>query len=198
MVSDKKRYAIRERTINDKQKSTFDSHGWFVKPAPQSKTEFTAANVNVRVYCPFCLYEDKLQAFLISNKEGISQGKALCPDCNNSMMMKSLYNDWTTKQYAEWVFNYRRSGFWQKCPHDKWKKRLFAAGMVKEFWDTYKELQNYSEVDHTFDRLTSTEGSYQKAYDAYAASPQTYDGKQPCLICGKPAIEGKSYCEEHY
>jgi len=48
---------------------------------------------------------------------------------------------WTAKQYADWVYPYSHSGFWQKVKFETWKKRLFLMGWTEEFWDHYKELR---------------------------------------------------------
>jgi hypothetical protein len=57
------------------------------------------------------------------------------------MMMKSLTAEWTPEQYADWVFPYGHSGFWQKCKFETWKKRLSQIGWAQRFWQRYKELK---------------------------------------------------------
>ncbi len=136
---------------NDKKQIKFDKNGWIQPPEQPKKVEHYAADPNMAVFCPFCLYLDNLQKFFISNKDGISQGKAKCPDCQNGMMMKTLIKDMTTSQYADFVFGYVHSGFWKKCPFEKWSKRLRAAGMSREFWKRYKELKGEAAADNVFD-----------------------------------------------
>ena len=79
-----------------------------------SKAEITT--ITEPVSCPFCLHFGKIGEFLISTKKGYHKGLGLCPECKNQMQLRSLTAEWTPEQYAEWCFNYRLSGFWQKYP----------------------------------------------------------------------------------
>lgn len=45
------------------------------------------------------------------------------------------------EQYAKWVWDYRKSGFWQKVNFEAFKGRLVALGISKRFWDTYKKYK---------------------------------------------------------
>lgn len=108
------------------------------------------------VSCPFCLFAAKIQAFLVSSKKGFSYALAKCPECKNGMRMDSLTTNWTPTQYAEWCFEYARSGFWQKVPFNKWNDRLRKLGISGEFWARYKELkhENVSEtVEEYYERI---------------------------------------------
>jgi hypothetical protein len=116
-------------------------------------TQMTSVDYNMRVRCPFCLHDDRLQAFLVSTKKGISQARAECPECHNGMMMKSLTSEWTPEQYAEWAYPYAGSGFWQKVPFETWKKRLHEIGWSHRFWERYKALKGSDESEDYFDYL---------------------------------------------
>lgn len=153
MVSEKKLYKMRQKSQDDKKQARLGTDGKMKPSKEQMITITTSFDYMMMVSCPFCLHDDKLQAFLVSTKKGISQKKAACPECNNGMMMKSLTSDWTPEQYAEWVFDYRKSGFFQKCPFQKWKKRLYEKGMAKRFWEKYNALKDEDESEDYFDHL---------------------------------------------
>jgi hypothetical protein len=86
--------------------------------------------------CPFCLET--------SNKFTIeSHGLIKCPNCSNEMRVKTVLfiKDCSNKEYAEWVFNYRLSGFFKKINFEKWIKKLKELGISYDFWDEYKRLK---------------------------------------------------------
>lgn len=166
MVSEHKRYVRQEKARDDKMQTIFSPWGE-VEPRHKPKVEaiFTG-DMNMMVACPFCLNSGRLQIFLVSTKKGISQSNAECPECHNGMKMKSLTADWTPEQYADWVYAYRLSGFWQKCPFATWKKRLKNSGIAGQFWERYKALKGDTDTpaytkeenDAYNDMLTNTAG----------------------------------------
>ena len=95
---------------------------------------------NIKYRCPFCLYIGAINEFYIQTKKGVSQKRARCPDCNTLMYMRSLTKHMTVEEYAEWVFNYSLSGFWKKCPYEKFKTRMKKLGWSRRFWDRYRAL----------------------------------------------------------
>ena len=135
---------------SDKQQIKFGANSEIIQPKPAEITQFTSVNCNELVMCPFCLYQAKLSAFFISTKKGISQGKAQCPECKNGMLMKSLWNDMSASEYAQWVYNYSASGYWKKCPFQLWKARLKAIGWSQAFWGRYKELKGVDAAESVF------------------------------------------------
>lgn len=88
--------------------------------------------------CPFCLYVGNIQKFLVSTKKGVSQKTAKCPDCGNTMRMKTLTYDFTIEQFAQWCCQYALSGFWKKVPFQKFNRRLKELGIRYRFWKAYK------------------------------------------------------------
>jgi hypothetical protein len=154
----------RRKYLRD-QKSQFDAHQakFNTKGIATTKNNDIVAEVSMvdttqHVMCPFCLYEGKLQQFLISTNKGISQSMAKCPECGNGMYMKSLTANMTPESYAEWCYGYSRSGFWKKVPFERWKTRLAAIGWAQPFWDRYKALKGDSDVEN---------------YEAYVERTQT-------------------------
>jgi hypothetical protein len=138
------KYARGLQAKRDAHQTVFGGDG-AIHQKPQMTSKQAYVDFSRVVFCPFCLHEDGLQAFLVSTKEGISQSKAQCPECMNGMMMNSLVHVWTPEEYAQWVFAYARRGFWQqKCKFEQWKKRLQEKGWAKLFWDRYKELKGSS------------------------------------------------------
>ncbi len=170
MVTQDKLYKIHQEAENDKKQAKFDKKSTMVAPAKPVVETFTAKNCNELVMCPFCLHQAFLSSFFISNKKGISQGKAECPECHNTMLMKSLWQDMSPTQYAQWVFNYKSMGFWQKCPFAKWKDRLYAIGWGFEFWIEYKRLKKDAEMESEFGSTEKATESYEQAYNQYEES----------------------------
>ena len=86
--------------------------------------------------CPFCL--ENSNKFIIENK-----GLIKCSNCSNFMKLKTLLfiKDCSNFEYAQWVFNYRLSGFFKKINFELWTKKMHKLGMSYEFWEKYKELK---------------------------------------------------------
>ena len=93
------------------------------------------------VSCVFCLYTTKLQKFFKTDAKGRTIALVECPECHNKMRLKTLLTDMTPQEYAKFVYGYRLSGFWQKCPFAKFNQRLMALGVSREFWNEYKKLK---------------------------------------------------------
>jgi len=151
MSRELKKYKREQHAYADKQQTRlgFADH---LEPSEmqKAKTE-TGIDYTQQVMCPFCLHQDKLQAFLVSTKKGISQSKANCPECHNGMMLRNLTADWTPEQYAEFCYGYARTGFWDKVPFTKWKERLSDIGWAIPFWNKYKSLKADNQDMESYD-----------------------------------------------
>lgn len=101
-------------------------------------------------YCPFCLSFGKLSAFEYKTPKGNVSKGVKCPDCKNKMLRKSITNTMSAEQYAEWVFDYRKSGFWQKCNFAVWNERLYKLGLSHRFWEKYRLLKGEHKADETY------------------------------------------------
>lgn len=117
--------------------------------------------------CPFCLHIGKLQQFLVSTKKGISQKTAKCPECHNTMRMKTLTYDFTVEQFAKWCAEYALSGYWQKVPFEKFNRRLKMLGIRYRFWKAYKTFKGEDE---------------QPSYDEYLAYQQEEQAREQGII----------------
>jgi transcription elongation factor Elf1 len=166
MTSEHKRYIRDEKSKKDKQQARFGERGEVNITKPSQTSVFISVNFNEKVWCPFCLYEAKLSQFLVSGKKGYQQGTAKCPECKTTMRMSSLWNDWDATKYAEWVFDYAMSGFWQKCSFEIWKKRLHQIGWSHNFWTRYKELKGSSETTSYFDHMAKQAEDYARQWKA--------------------------------
>ena len=93
--------------------------------------------------CPFCL--ENSNKFIIENK-----GLIKCSNCSNFMKLKTLLfiKDCSNSEYAQWVFNYRLSGFFKKINFELWTKKMHELGMSYEFWEKYKELKGDLEKEN--------------------------------------------------
>jgi len=141
---DHKRYRMQEHARRDPHQMVLKNSGIDKNPRLYTVVESSMEiNPKKKVTCPFCLGLEGFRLFLVSTKKGISRGMAKCPLCGLSFHMKSLVNmaKWTAKEYADWVFEYSKAGFWAKVKFDTWKKRLFLMGWTNDFWDRYKELK---------------------------------------------------------
>jgi cupin superfamily acireductone dioxygenase involved in methionine salvage len=64
--------------------------------------------------------------------------------------------DCSNQEYAQWVYNYRLSGFFSKINFEKWNKKLKDLGIAYEFWEEYKKLkgeENQEEKQNSYDYL---------------------------------------------
>lgn len=165
MPSEKKLYRMREKAQDDKHQLRLGTDGKLKPSKAQMVTVTVSVDYNMRVMCPFCLYDDKLRAFLVSTKKGISQARAQCPECHNGMMMKSLTTEWTPEEYAEWVYPYAGSGFWQKCKFSIWKERLYKMGWSHRFWTRYKELKGTDESESYWDYLDQQQDEVKEQWE---------------------------------
>jgi len=167
MVSEHDRYVRDSKSKDDKKQSKFDKSGWLQKSKPEVTAVFTSVSGNELVMCPFCLYTSKLSLFFVSTKKGISQHDAKCPECHNGMRMTSLWNEWSPEEYAEFVYPYARSGFWQKCPFQTWSKRLRAIGWSYRFWARYKALKGEDTTESYFDYMERQAQEYAEEHSGY-------------------------------
>lgn len=96
------------------------------------KHDFTSV-----VMCPFCLRKDFLHTF--EHKSGLY----ICSECGNKMMLNTLVKKMDVRDFARWVYEYRKNGFFQKVYPDfkEWSKRLNDMGISYDFWEFYKELR---------------------------------------------------------
>ena len=124
---------------NDKKQSKFSQNTTILKPSSFIQTK--QLDLMQEVSCVFCLYTTKLQKFFKTDAKGRTIALVECPECHNKMRLKTLLTDMTPQEYAKFVYGYRLSGFWQKCPFALFNKRLRAMGISNEFWSEYKKLK---------------------------------------------------------
>jgi hypothetical protein len=104
--------------------------------------------------CPFCL--EKSNKYTIKNK-----GLICCPNCLVDMRVKTILfvQNCSNQEYAQWVYNYRLSGFFKKINFEKWTKKLKQLGIAYEFWEEYKKLKG---EDNAFTDYFETEEDNQE------------------------------------
>lgn len=141
--------AIREARFNKSQYILNPRQKAVAVPRPTVKIE--TVNYEKQVYyCPFCLYFGGHREFETLTKKGKPSKKIICPACKNGMLNRTLTTKMTAEQYAEFVYMYSSSGFWQKINFEQWKERLNKLGMAKQFWDKYKLLKGTGERTETY------------------------------------------------
>jgi hypothetical protein len=144
MVMPKGKYHREYAADIDKQQARLDPNSpSFLKE--KKKAVISIIEVHTGVYrCPFCLNPNKINAYLISTKKGYDKRLGHCPACNNNMMIKTLTSPMTPEQFADFVFDYSRQGFWQKVKFKEFNDNLYRIGWPQRFWTRYKELKGDS------------------------------------------------------
>jgi hypothetical protein len=133
-----------------------------VPPKVQVITEW----LNPTYLCPFCLHEGPMSDYEFKTPKGKVSKRKLCPDCNNSMLERTLTTEMTVNEYALFVFNYALSGFWEKVNYSKFCERLRKLGISYEFWKKYKELKGagYMEEEKEHFEQQQEEWAREKGY----------------------------------
>lgn len=140
-LKSKMKYIREENALRDKSQLRLDTLTFMDSPLAQQQIEL---NSSQNVMCCFCLYQDTLRKFLIPSKSGFHKGLGLCPQCKQKSQLRTLVNmpNMSAKKYAEFVYNYVSSGFWQKCDFHVWARRLnLNIHLSCEFWNRYNELK---------------------------------------------------------
>ena len=106
-------------------------------PKVQVVTEF----FNPKYLCPFCLHEGPMSDYEFKTPKGKVSKRKRCPECNNSMIERTLTSEMTVKEFASFVFGYSVDGFWKKVNYSKFCERLRKLGISYEFWQEYKKLK---------------------------------------------------------
>lgn len=136
----------------DKQQAKLD----FNSPSllkEKKKAVISIIEVHTGIYrCPFCLNPNKINAYLISTKKGYDKRLGHCPACNNNMMLKTLTSDMTPEQFADFVFEYSRQGFWQKVSFKVFNQRLAEIGWIDRFWTRYKQLKGDTGITENYEQ----------------------------------------------
>jgi len=120
------------------------------KPKPHTATTTIEVKA-VKYLCPFCLHSGYIHLYEKRLASGKVSKRLHCPECNAEMRRESLTDHKTIEEYAEWVFNYAMSGFWKKCPFQKFNDRLYKLGMSYRFWKKYKQLKADKSKEQTYE-----------------------------------------------
>jgi transcription elongation factor Elf1 len=94
------KWEIVQKIKEDKQQTTLDG-------TKKVKVE-NKINYNTKVYCPFCLYYNKLATFILVDSK---EYKLKCPECGNIMLMKTLegmtrMTKIKIQAYAKWCYSW--------------------------------------------------------------------------------------------
>ena len=148
---------LRRISKKARNKARYDKRQLILDPRTETVAVERTKEVKVHIeykttiyYCPFCLHYGRHEEFETKTAKGKPSKKIRCPECQNGMLNMTLTEKMDAEKYAEWVFMYRSSGFWQKCPFKKWKDRLYKLGMSKKFWEKYKLLKGTAEKSETY------------------------------------------------
>jgi len=147
MVASHRKYKREQKAQDDRLQTVLTPEGRRVKEARPTHVDFVYKDLDMICMCPFCLYEAPMQKYIIATKQGYHRGLGKCPECGNMMRFESLTAEWTPEQYAEWVYPYATSGFWQKIPYKTWQERMRKIGWSWRFWARYKQLKGEGAED---------------------------------------------------
>ena len=157
-----KKWRVQSKASEDKQQQVFcvtASQGVELKSNHNKFATITEKGIDpfLNVRCPFCLSHLPLTKFLITRydrkgrSKGFDRGKGKCPECGQGMRLQTLVSmrQWMLVKspeegvflYAAWVWEYRRSGFFQKIKFAQFNSMLKSMGWSREFWDQYKRLK---------------------------------------------------------
>jgi hypothetical protein len=143
-----RKFVRQEHAKQDLQQTVFfqeESKEIDFKGNPNKYAKLTEKGVDPfrNTTCPFCLGYNRLRLFLVSTKKGYDRGKGKCPLCGQGAKLQTLVKmeTWGPEEYAQFVFDYRSSGFWQKIKFHEWKKRLTLMCWTEQFWNEYRRLR---------------------------------------------------------
>ena len=136
---------IKQKTAKNKQHSQKRQKTIKIQPKhnvlkPSYFIQTKQLDLMQEVSCVFCLYTTKLQKFFKTDAKGRTIALVECPECHNKMRLKTLLRH-DSQEYAKFVYGYRLSGFWQKCPFATFTKRLRAMGISNEFWSGVQKIE---------------------------------------------------------
>jgi hypothetical protein len=77
-------------------------------------------------------------------------------------MWTTLHKKWKVKEFALFVFQYSREGFWSKCKYAQFNGRLRLIGQLDNFWNEYRRLKGDPENDNE-----NTEQYYDRKWNEY-------------------------------
>ena len=172
MSLDHRRFVRQEHAKKDMQQTVFfqDTAKQTIdfKGNPNKYATLTTKGIDPfrNTTCPFCLGYSRLRLFLQSTKKGFNRGIGKCPLCGQGAKLQTLVKmeTWGPEEYAQFVFDYRSSGFWQKIDFASWKKRLALMGWTERFWNKYKELRGDSPDPEREKQLEEQWKNYEESY----------------------------------
>ena len=144
----------------------------------------------LKTRCPFCLCFHPITKFLITkfdkkgNNKGYNRGSGKCPDCGQGMQLKTLtmMRKWTiedpvagVKLYANWVYGYRQSGFFQKIKFADFNSMLKSMKWSREFWDEYKRLKGDLPSAEEQEKADAEWAAYEKSVQNIGRAPSSDD-----------------------
>ncbi len=136
-----KMYKIRQRLIEDKEQTQLTISGCVTNPYRYATKEIQIKYED-KVLCPFCLSYD-----IFGHFERVRKQLFKCPICKNQIMLKTLdrVRKMNSKDFADWVFGYRLTGFWNKVYPDvkQWFGKLynFSYDFYSDFRIEYNKLK---------------------------------------------------------
>jgi hypothetical protein len=110
------------------------------------------------VMCPFCLHIGHQKDFLMYKDDKPITYRVKCPECEQTFLMKTLMADMSVVEFADWVAEYARSGFWTKCSFEKFTARLKLLGWSKTFWERYRAMTGGGYKQERYERVIRSAG----------------------------------------
>ena len=92
--------------------------------------------------CPYCMLTGTIDKFQTKIKSGFSEKMFRCSRCKQGMRRKTLMNDMSPTEYAQWL--YAQVALYDGYHRVSWKELLAGLkkhGIANEFWTAWKEAK---------------------------------------------------------
>jgi hypothetical protein len=120
------------------RKRKIDKHQTKLVEEPTPVTVQIKLEPWIKYRCPFCLGEYPIYQFESFTKAGKESKKAVCPECKQTMLKKTLTADMSPVEYGRWLYDYTGYGGYKKISWEKIKRRVVEMGIADTFWTAYK------------------------------------------------------------
>ena len=132
------------RLISDKKQTLLAPEGCIKNPNINAEIPPKEQIQGKNLICPYCLRIAEYYKFKFRKGELFE-----CEHCKSKLRAYTLmymYNIFQDRDnfipvYAEWVYNNRTNGFFQKIDFQDWNQQLSFLGIQYEFWENYKRIK---------------------------------------------------------
>ena len=99
----------------------------------------------VPLNCPYCLWEGRINDFLLWKKESIGflKRSVQCPDCKNILRRNTLVQCslMDLDEYANWLYSVKQFDVDRRIKWQSLFRRLKERNVSEYFWGRYREIK---------------------------------------------------------